>query len=187
MIGLEDEDNRSFVLGLYIFLFFASTLGVTFNRKLARRRYLIGGFGVCAVLQFIFSIVSYIEETNKDNANVRFIFFLVLFLFYGTYNFSVGPVTSIFTSDILKDKGITYSVAANWFGNIISLLLFLNTDLYINYIIFGVAGLIGCFVSFKFVIETRYLDYAQIQRAYNNGSSSIRDTLLSSQERSYTN
>lgn len=179
---------RSFVLGLYIFLFFASTLGVTFNRKLARRRYLIGGFGFCAILQFIFSIVSYIEETNKDNGTVRFIFFLVLFLFYATYNFSVGPVTSIFTSDILKDKGITYSVAANWLGNIISLVLFLNTDLYINYIVFGVAGLIGCLVSYKFVIETRYLDYAQIQRAYNsNRTTTSHDSLLSSQERSYTN
>lgn len=91
----------------------------------------------------------------------------MLFLFYAAYNFSVGPVTSIFTSDMLKDKGITYSVAMNWLGNIISLALYLNTELYINYIVFGTAGLIGCIVSLKFVIETRYLDYAQIQRAYN--------------------
>lgn len=62
VIDFSVEDERSFVLGLYIFLFFASTLGINFNRKLARRRYLVGGFAFCALLQYIFSVVSYIEE-----------------------------------------------------------------------------------------------------------------------------
>lgn len=104
-------------------------------------------------------MVSYLESSDNDSYTLRFLFVLCLFFFYAAYNFSVGPATSIFTSDILKDKGISYSVAMNWLGNIISLVLYLNTHLHINFFVYGVFALIGFLFSTKFVIETRYMNF----------------------------
>lgn len=158
---------RSFVLGSYIFLFFASTLGVNFNKKLARKRYLVFGFLFCALLQFGLAVVSYLEKDDNDDNTYRFLFVLCLFSFYAVYNFSVGPATSIFTSDILKDRGITYAVALNWVGNIISLVLYLNTHIHINYFVYGVCAFLGFLFSSKYVIETRYLTFNEIVVKYN--------------------
>lgn len=52
IIGLVTEDyetKRCIILGTYLFLLFVATLGVGFNRKLARKKYLVGGFLLCAI------------------------------------------------------------------------------------------------------------------------------------------
>lgn len=95
---------------------------------------------------------------------------LFLFFFYAAYNFSVGPVTSIFTSDILKDEGMSYSIVMNWLGNVISLTLFLNTKVFVNNIIFGVCALLGFVFSYKFIVETRYMNFNDIQKTYKNNA-----------------
>lgn len=103
-IASDFDTMRCFVLGSYIFLFFVSTLGVSFNRKLARKRYLVGGFFFCGLMQLALAAVSVAgNDALSTNINNRFLFVLSLFAFYAAYNFSIGPVTSIFTSDILKD------------------------------------------------------------------------------------
>jgi len=91
-----------------------------------------------------------------------------LFAFYAAYNFSIGPVTSIFTSDILKDRGMSYSIVMNWLGNTISLLLNFNTKLFINYYVFSACAFCGCFCALRFVVETRYKDFNDILKTYEN-------------------
>lgn len=52
MIGLITTDyemKRCIIIGTYFFLLFVATLGVAFNRKLARQKYLVSGFFLCAI------------------------------------------------------------------------------------------------------------------------------------------
>lgn len=158
-----------FVLGSYLFLFFVSTLGVSFNRKLARKRYLVGGFFFCGLMQLALAIISSPGKHQLANhISLRFLFIISLFAFYAAYNFSVGPVTSIFTSDILKDRGMSFSIVMNWLGNTISLLLNYNTELSVNFYIFSACAFCGFICSLKFVVETRYKDFNDILRTYQN-------------------
>ncbi|KAL4508495.1 hypothetical protein ABPG72_003799 [Tetrahymena utriculariae] len=185
VLGIVTSDfyhMRSFVLGSYIFLFFVSTLGVSFNRKLARKRYLIGGFLFCALCQTGLAIIASFKDDVQNNSSLQFLLVLFLFFFYAAYNFSVGPVTSIFTSDILKDEGMSYSIVMNWLGNVISLTLFLNTQVYVNCIVFALSAFCGFTFCLKYVVETRYMNFNDIQKTYqNNYEMNVKQQLDTSQ------
>ena len=63
----------------------------------------------------------------KSEKSLQIGVILLIFLYYGCFNCSLGPVVWILGSDILKEEGISLSILVNWTGNICATLLGLNT------------------------------------------------------------
>ncbi|EAR82490.1 MFS transporter (macronuclear) [Tetrahymena thermophila SB210] len=171
VIGLltdNPEMERCLILGSYVFNLFVSTLGVAFDRKLARKKYLVGGFLLCSICQFIMAIISSCFNNLKENLTLQFTFFMFLLFFYASFNFTIGPVTVILTSDILKDRGFSYSIMANWLGHFFSFVLLVNPYQYINHIIYGFFGFLGFLFSMKYIVETRWFNFSNLQEIYKD-------------------
>ncbi|EAR82492.1 MFS transporter (macronuclear) [Tetrahymena thermophila SB210] len=168
LISSNYETKRCIILGTYFFLLFVAVLGVAFNRKLARKKYLVGGFLLCSIFQFILAIISSFKSTLKENITLQFVFLLFIFFFYAAYNFTVGPVTVILTTDILKDRGLSYSIMANWLGIFFSFILLINPYQYINHIIYGSFAFFGFIFSINYIVETRWLNFSNIQELYKD-------------------
>jgi len=103
----------------------------------------------------------------------------VLFSFFAAYNFTVGPVTSILSSDILKDKGMSVSVAANWLGTFVSIgLTIMDHDFYINVVVYTVCAFVGFLFSAVFIIETYWLNFTDIVSLYGTKETKTALALL---------
>lgn len=98
-----------------IYLLLAALIGCSLNREIGRKRFLFGGYFICGSINWLLAGSEFIG----DEVSKRIIHTVLIFLFFGTFNCSVGPVTWIFTSDILKGKALSLSIAANWIGNTI--------------------------------------------------------------------
>ncbi|KAL4484397.1 hypothetical protein ABPG74_019574 [Tetrahymena malaccensis] len=171
VIGLLTNDpvmERCLILGSYVFNLFVSTLGVAFDRKLARKKYLVGGFMLCSIFQFTMALISGCSNDLKENLTLQFTFFMFLLFFYASFNFTIGPVTVILTSDILKDRGFSYSIMANWLGHFFSFVLLVNPYQYINHIIYGIFSFLGFLFSMKYIIETRWFNFSNLQEIYKD-------------------
>ncbi|EWS75983.1 MFS transporter (macronuclear) [Tetrahymena thermophila SB210] len=190
VIGLITDDyetKKCMILGTYLFLFFVATLGVGFNRKLARKKYLVGGFLLCAVFQIILAIISYFTNDLKTNTTLQFVFLMFVFFFYASYNFTVGPVTVILTSDILKDRGFSYSIMMNWVGVFLSIMLLINPQQYINHIIYGTFALFGFLFSVKYIVETKWLNFNDIQDLYQDIEHNLHESFYVKQNKQNEN
>ncbi|KAL4484398.1 hypothetical protein ABPG74_019575 [Tetrahymena malaccensis] len=200
LISSNYEIQRCIILGSYIFLLLVATLGVAFNRKLARKKYIVGGFLVCSIFQFAIAIISSFITTLSQDYTLQFVFLMFVFLFYASYSFSVGHVVVILTSDILKDRGFHYSIMANWLGLLISFCLLVNPYQYINHIIYGTFAFIGFLFSIKYIAETKWLNFSKIQELYKDiqknqheqlyikqtsHNKEIKQKLISNQEMNY--
>ncbi|EAR82494.1 MFS transporter (macronuclear) [Tetrahymena thermophila SB210] len=179
-ISSNYELQRCIILGTYFFLLFVAVIGVTFNRKLARKKYLVGGFLLCSVFQFILAIISS-KSTLKENITLQFIFLLFIFFFYAAYSFTVGPVTVILTTDILKDRGLSYSMMAFWLGIFFSLILLINPYQYINHIIYGSFAFLGFLFSINYIAETRWLNFSNIQELYKDTENDQHERIYNEQ------
>ncbi|KAL4508496.1 hypothetical protein ABPG72_003800 [Tetrahymena utriculariae] len=149
-----------------IFLLMAAFVGSFLNKSFGRRNYLFGGYLICGFLHSIFAIVS----KNNSSGIFQAVFITVfVFVFYGTFNCSIGPVTWIYTSDILKGKYLFYSIGCNWFGVFLASLMYLNDDpdkQWINFGIFSFFCFVGAVYSYKKIIETEGKKYFQIIKEY---------------------
>ncbi|KAL4489900.1 hypothetical protein ABPG72_010799 [Tetrahymena utriculariae] len=114
IISSDYEIQRCIILGSYIFLLLVATLGVAFNRKLARKKYLVGGFLVCSIFLFALAIISSFTTALSKNHTLQFVFLMFVFLFYASYSFSVGHVVVILTSDHLTSLKIEAFTTALW-------------------------------------------------------------------------
>jgi len=70
LLGLLTNDNemvRCLMIGNAVFLFFVSMLGVLFNRHLARKKYIAGGFFFCSVLLLALTALCYDSSALIDS------------------------------------------------------------------------------------------------------------------------
>ncbi|EAR99359.1 MFS transporter (macronuclear) [Tetrahymena thermophila SB210] len=152
-----------------IFLLMAAFVGSFLNKSFGRRYYLFGGYLICGFLHCIFAIISY-QYRDSQGQTFQAIFIIVfVFVFYGTFNCSIGPVTWIYTSDILKGKYLFWSVGCNWFGVFLASLLQLNDNYqyqYINFSLFSFFCFIGAVYSYYKIIETEGKRYFEIIKEY---------------------
>ncbi|KAL4456864.1 hypothetical protein ABPG74_014502 [Tetrahymena malaccensis] len=155
------------VLLTNIFLLMAAFVGSFLNKSFGRRYYLFGGYLICGFLHCIFAIVS---KQSQEGGTFQAIFIIVfVFVFYGTFNCSIGPVTWIYTSDILKGKYLFWSVGCNWFGVFLASLLQFNDNVssqWINFSIFSFFCFAGAAYSYYKIIETEGKRYYQIIKEY---------------------
>lgn len=90
-----------------------------------------------------------------------------LFSFFAAYNFTLGPITSILTADILKDRGMSISVASNWIGMFISIVIeIMDIDFYINCLCYAGFAFLGFLFSAVYIIETYWLTFPDIVALY---------------------
>ena len=95
-----------------------------------------------------------------------------MFLFFGAFNCSVGPVTWIYTSDILKGRGLSASITANWAGNVIVSLVFIamNDFSFVHvslvFAFFAVSCFVASVLSMRTILETEGKSFKEIIKLY---------------------
>ncbi|KAL4508497.1 hypothetical protein ABPG72_003801 [Tetrahymena utriculariae] len=159
-----------------IFLMFAAFLGSSLSVKFGRKLILQGGYLSCSVLLLTFGIIAFFDV--KNFVGLQVVSIVIIFIFYACFNCSIGPVTWIFNSDIVKEEGMSYGVLSNWFGNIVSTLINLNSLIQINFLVFGGFSTAGLLFITKFVLETKDKTYPEIQRLYEVSKNGEKQELL---------
>ena len=76
--------------------------------KFGRRPLMLGGHAICIITLGILSTFKMANLVYLNN-------FVILIFVFG-FGMSLGPITPIYTSEILPDKGVSYSMLTGWFG-----------------------------------------------------------------------
>lgn len=133
--------------------------------KLGRRSILLAGVGLCVLTLFCLA-------TFHNMRLEQYTRFIILLFIFG-FGFSLGPVATIYISEILPEKGITIAVFTNWFFTFLIGMLFpkmVNSDLGTDgsFMIFFCFTTIG-FVYFYFNMkETKGLNSDEIKLMFSS-------------------
>ena len=96
----------SFSIGLILTVTALISGGILDNY--GRRPLMLAGHALCIITLGMISTFKLINLVYLNN-------FVILVFVFG-FGMSLGPITPIYTSEILPDKGVSYSMLTGWFG-----------------------------------------------------------------------
>ena len=87
-------------------------------------------------------------------------FFIIILFFLSTFGTTLGPIIWIYNNEILSEKGVAISCAANWLSAAaIGIIVPIFSEfLYIPFFAFAIFNAFGIYICISWVKETRGLD-----------------------------
>ncbi|KAL4470159.1 hypothetical protein ABPG72_009084 [Tetrahymena utriculariae] len=146
-----------------IVLFSAAFLSGFFVNRLGRRIILIYGAALSGAFQLGLAILSKIDNKDLSILSVAFIF-----LYYISFNFSLGPIVWLYCSEILPEKGISIATMSNWIGATIIVIVLPYFNALWPLFIFYAACCFACVAFTIFMVkETKGKTKIQITNMYS--------------------
>lgn len=108
------DSNKLFTLLTGIILALSAAISGYLTIYYGRRKLLIIGFSLCSVTMVILGLMVLLLPKNKNCEIECYSYIIIILFFLLIFGTTLGPITWIYNCEILSEKGVAISCAANW-------------------------------------------------------------------------
>lgn len=163
-IELTDGLFKGMFVGLVFFAFTFVAIGTV--DKLGRRKLMLLGTSMMAVILFAlagaFRLIARNDAAGLDTHAAGMLVFVLILAYIATFAFTLGPVVWVLLSEIypnfIREKALSIASCALWTATFVVVLVtpaLLSLSPIFNFILFGCFNVVGFFMVFKWLPETK--------------------------------